>query len=95
MPDAPNPEQRRPESHFGETLPASVEKLIRQQLNLERKYMEVLVRGLHGAINSKIGFLDHRMMSKFEEVDASLNLIARELARRADDPPPKPEDEGR
>lgn len=38
---------------------------------------------------AEMELLEHRMMSKFEDIDSSLSLVAAELARRADDPPLK------
>jgi hypothetical protein len=50
--------------------------------------MEKLFNDMHLAIKTEIAFVEQRMIAKFEEIDASLNLMAIELARRADDPPP-------
>ena len=62
-------------------------RLFNRRLALERKHTEKLFASLHLAINTEIGFVEQRMIAKFEEIDASLNLIAIELARRADEPP--------
>jgi len=76
------------ESYFGERPRLSALRSFKLQLGLERKHTEKLFRGLHIAITAEMEFLEQRMMSNFEEIDVSLSLIAAELARRAEGPPP-------
>ena len=87
MPDRPDPRESW-ESYFRERPPRPALRSFKRELALERKHTEKLVRGLHLAIHSEIGFLEQRTAAKFDEIDASLNLIASELARRANDRPP-------
>jgi hypothetical protein len=61
---------------------------LKVQFALERKHTERLFRELHAASSAEMEFLEQRMMAKFEDIDASLGLIAAEIARRADGPPP-------
>ena len=61
----------------------------KRQLVLERKHMEMRLNGLYRAITTDMESTERRMMAKLEDIDASLNLIATELARHADDPPAK------
>jgi hypothetical protein len=60
---------------------------LKVQFALERKHTERLFRELHAASSAEMEFLEQRMMAKFEDIDASLSLIAVELARRAENPP--------
>jgi hypothetical protein len=53
----------------------------------ERRHIEKLLNGLLVDINTEIGLLDKRMSAKLQDIDTSLSLIARELARRASEPP--------
>ena len=75
------------ESYFGERRPPSVFRLFRRHLALERKYTEKLIESLHRAISTEMGLMEQRIMAELEEIDASINLIAIELARHAGDPP--------
>jgi len=75
------------ESYFGERRPPSVLWLFKRQLAVERRYTERLFNSMHGAMNTEIGLLEQRILAKLDEIDASVNLIAIELARRADEPP--------
>ena len=75
------------ESYFGEQQPPALLRLLKRQLAQERQHTEKLFQGIHRAINTEIGFMEQRIMDKFEEIDASLSMIAMELARRADDQP--------
>jgi len=75
------------ESYFGERRPPSAFRLFRKQLALERKHTERLLDGLRRAIGAEMRFMEQRIMAKLEEIDASINVIAIELSRRADDPP--------
>ena len=83
------------ESYFGERPRRSAFRWFKRQFALERKYTEKLLNGLLVAIKTEIGLAERRIMAKFEEVDASLNLIATELARHADDLPSNDADAGR
>jgi hypothetical protein len=62
-------------------------RAFKRQLNLERKYTDQLFNGVRLAVNTEIGCVERRIMAKLEEIDTSLGLIAREIARHADDPP--------
>jgi hypothetical protein len=53
---------------------------------MERKYNDKVLSQILEAIHAQIASMEARMTAKFEEIDASLNLIAREIGRRADDP---------
>jgi len=75
------------ESYFGERRPPSAFRLFTRQLALERKHIEKLAESLQRGISMEMGFMEQRIMAKLEEIDESINLIAIELARRADDPP--------
>lgn len=59
-----------------------------RQIERERKLTESFFNRLLLAINSEIGSAERRISTRLEEIDASLGLIALELARRADDAPP-------
>jgi hypothetical protein len=72
-------------SYFGERRPASVFRLFKRQLALERRQTEKLFDSLHSAVNTEIGSLEQRILAKLDEIDASVNLIAIELARQADE----------
>src|ERR1035441_3602712 len=72
------------ESYFGKRPRPSGLRSFKRQFALERKYTEKLFARLHLAIKTEIGFMEQRTMEKLEEIDASLNLIAIELARRGD-----------
>jgi hypothetical protein len=63
-------------------------KLIRIALWRERRHTEKLLNGLFAAVNTEIGLLEERTLAKLEDVDNSVSLIAGELARRSNDPPP-------
>ena len=82
------------ESYFGERRRPSVFRSFKRLLALERRYTEKLLNGRLLAINAEIDNVEHRIMAKLEEIDASLNLIAREIARRGNDPPSKDVDCG-
>jgi hypothetical protein len=38
-------------------------------------------------MNTQLDLLEERMIARFEQIDTSLNLVARELARRDADQP--------
>ena len=72
----------------------------------ERKEVERLLGGLHVALGAKLDAMRQELRSrvtqvesdltaKFEEIDALLNLIAIELARRGENPPPDDVNHGR
>ena len=64
----------------------NVIRLIRIALWRERSHTAQLLKDQLLAISADIGLVEKRMLAKLEDIDASLNLIAGELARRADDP---------
>jgi hypothetical protein len=86
MPERPVPGETW-ESYFGERRRCSVFRPFKRQLALERKHMEMRLNGLYRAISTEMGSAEQRMTAKLEEIDASLNLIAIELARRNGEPP--------
>jgi hypothetical protein len=55
----------------------------------ERRQTEKLLNRLLVAIKTEIGRLEGRMLAELENIDASIGLVAGELARHADDPPMK------
>jgi hypothetical protein len=63
-------------------------RLIRIALWRERRHTEKLLNGLFAAVNSKIGLLEERTLATLEDIDNSVSLVAGELARRSNDPPP-------
>jgi hypothetical protein len=75
------------ESYFGERRRSSVFRPFKRQLALERKHLEQRLNGLYRAVCDEMGSVEGRIAAKLEEIDASLNLIARELARRDSEPP--------
>jgi len=75
------------ESYFGERPQHSVMRLFKRHLALERKHTEKLLDHLYLAIKTEVALVEKRMTTKLEDIDASLNLIAGELARRGEDPP--------
>jgi hypothetical protein len=75
------------ESYFGDRRPPSVLRLFKRHLALERKYTERMLNDLHNAMKSEMGLMEQRIIEKLDDINSSLDLIARELARRSDDPP--------
>jgi len=71
-PDGPQPEAFR---------------LISLALWRERRHTERLLNSLLVAIKAEIGLVEERTSAKLEEIDTSVGLIARELARRSGGPP--------
>lgn len=55
----------------------------------ERRHTEKLLNGLLIAIEAEIGLKEERTLTKLEEIDTALGLVAGELARRTSDPPSK------
>jgi hypothetical protein len=76
------------ESYFGERPRDSLLRSLKRQFILERKCSNKIRRRLLLAVNTQIALSEHRLTTRLEEIDASLNLIAAELARRSNDPPP-------
>lgn len=62
-------------------------RLIGIALWRERRHTEKLLKGLLVAIKTEIGLLEDRMLTKIEDIDTSVSLIAGELSRRSSDPP--------
>ena len=82
-----DPQDSRKKSEFRfrkRSQPARLRSFIRQ-LDLERKYAEQLFDGQFLAIKAEIGNLEQQMSEKFEEIETSLSLIARENVRRNSD----------
>lgn len=63
----------------------AIVRAFKRQLDLERKYTERLLDDLLHAMRTELEFSEQRMLDRLEEIDTSLNLIARDLARRTDD----------
>ena len=63
-------------------------RLSRIALRRERRHTKKLLEGLLLAINAEIGLVEERISAKLEDIDTSVSLIAGELARRNNDPPP-------
>jgi hypothetical protein len=62
-------------------------RLVRNALWRERRHTERLVKDQFLATSNEIGLLEKRMLAKLEDIDASVSLVAGELARRSGDPP--------
>jgi len=67
-------------------------RVIRKALKRERRHTERLLNGLLVAINAEIGRVEERMLTKLEDIDTSVSLVARKLARRDGHSPSKDED---
>ncbi len=91
-----SPEQQRAE--FGSFAQRSITKLVRSVIRGERKQVDQLLRDLRAGLTTDLDRMMQELRSrslqtesslaaKLDDIDASLSLIARELARRADDPP--------
>jgi hypothetical protein len=72
-----------------------VVRLIGIALWRERRHTEKLLNGQLAAIKTEIGLMEERILAKLEDIDSSLNLIAIELARRAENPSSNDVDHGR
>ncbi|HSU55807.1 MAG TPA: hypothetical protein VLT36_17260 [Candidatus Dormibacteraeota bacterium] len=66
----------------------SLLRAVKYQLEMERKYNDKVLSHILQAIDTQIVKLEERMTVKLAEIDTSLNLIAREIARHSDDPEP-------
>jgi hypothetical protein len=62
-------------------------RLSRIALWRERRHTERLLKDQLLATKAEIGLVEERILAKLEEIDTSVSLIARELARRSSDPP--------
>lgn len=59
-----------------------ISRLIGGAFKRERKRTEKLLDGLRLGVRSDIGLMEERLHAKLDEIDTSLDVIARELARR-------------
>jgi hypothetical protein len=75
------------ESGFPHEPQWNILPLVRIALWRERRHTETLLKDQLLAIKTEIGLVEKRMMAKLEDVDASVSLVAGELARRSSDPP--------
>jgi hypothetical protein len=60
-------------------------RAFKRQLELHRQYTRKPIDELFHALRSEMEFRDQKMIDRLEQIDTSLSLIAREVARRADD----------
>jgi hypothetical protein len=67
---------------------ASLLRALKHQLDMERKYNDKILRHILQTVHTQMASMEERMSVKFDEIDTSLNLIAREISRRSDDPKP-------
>ena len=86
MSERHNPRENKEIRLRKHSQPALLRSFIRQ-LDLERRYAEKLFNGQFLAIKAEIGNLEQQMSAKFEEIETSLSLIAREIVRRNRDLP--------
>jgi hypothetical protein len=91
MPDRNN-ERQTWESYFGRRPQPSALQLFKRLLALERKHTERILASLLVAVRSEIASAERRTATKLTEIDASINLIALELARRAEKSAPESAD---
>ena len=88
MPDESNSREGW-ESYFGERRRAWILRALNRQLAAERRHTDRTLRRLFLALHTQIAVKSEQMTAKLEEIDTSVNLIAAELARGANDPQPK------
>jgi len=62
-------------------------RLIGIALWREGRHTDKQLNGLLVAIKTEMGLVEQRLLARLEELDTSVSLIARELARRNSDPP--------
>jgi hypothetical protein len=60
--------------------------LSRIALRRERRHTEKMLKGLLLALNAEIRLVEKGIWAKLEDIDASVSLIAGELARRSSPP---------